>query len=95
MPEITFCLPIFLKLVLYVAIAIGRYHIAVAITRFVYHLFIYFDLGFTASQDYFTHFEPSHSLGGAKTGDQEKPPDHPQAELNLSHRPKLGSDPQQ
>ena len=34
----------------------------------------------------FTHFEPSHSLGGAKTGDpREKPPDHPQAELGLSH----------
>ena len=40
-----------------------------------------FDLGFMACQDYFTHFEPSQSLGGMKTGDpQEKPPDHPQAE---------------
>ena len=28
-----------------------------------------FDLGFTAHQDYFAHFEPSQSLGGAKTGD--------------------------
>ena len=37
-------------------------------------------------QDYFTHFEPSQSLGGAKTGDpQEKTPDHLQAELGLSH----------
>ena len=25
--------------------------------------------GFTANQDYFTYFEPSQSLGGAKTGD--------------------------
>ena len=39
-----------------------------------------------ACQDYFTHFEPSQSLGGAKTGDpREKPPDHPQAQLGLSH----------
>ena len=35
-----------------------------------------------ARQYYFAHFEPSKSLGGAKTGDpREKPPDHPQAEL--------------
>ena len=41
---------------------------------------------FTAHQDYFTHFEPSQSVGGAKTGDpQEKPRDHLQAELGLSH----------
>ena len=43
-------------------------------------------MGFTARQDYFTHFEPSQSPGGAKTGDPRlKPPDHPQAELGLSH----------
>ena len=43
-------------------------------------------MGFTARQDYFTHFEPSQPLGGAKTGDpREKPPDHPQAELGLSY----------
>ena len=42
--------------------------------------------GFNTRQDYFTHFEPSQSLGGAKTGDpREKPPDYPQAELGLSH----------
>ena len=36
---------------------------------------------------YFTYFEPRQSLGGAKTGDpREKPPDHPQAELGLSHK---------
>ena len=29
----------------------------------------FFDLGFTAHQEYFTHFEPSQSLGGAKMGD--------------------------
>ena len=40
----------------------------------------------TARQDDFTHFEPSQSLGGTKTGDpREKPTDHPQAELGLSH----------
>ena len=44
--------------------------------------FFFFDLGFTTHQDYFTHFELSQSLGGAKMGDlREKPPDHPQAEL--------------
>ena len=48
-------------------------------------------------QDYFTHFEPCQLLGGAKTGDpQVKPPDHPQAELGLSHTwPKLSSNSQQ
>ena len=29
----------------------------------------FFNLGFTARQDYFTHFEPSQSFVGAKTGD--------------------------
>ena len=49
--------------------------------------------GFTACQDYFTHFEPSQSSGGAKTG--EKLSDHPQAELSLSQmRPESGSNPQ-
>ena len=39
-------------------------------------------VGFTAHQDYFTHFELCQSLGGAKAGDpREKPSDHPQAEL--------------
>ena len=49
-----------------------------------------------ARQDYFTHFEPSQSLGGAKTGDPwEKPPDHLQKELGLSKRwPELGLNPQ-
>ena len=46
-----------------------------------------FYLGFTACQDYFTHFEPSQSLDGAKTEyPQEKIPDHPQAQLGLSHK---------
>ena len=50
---------------------------------------------FTARQDYFTHFEPNQSLGGAKMGDpREKNPDHPQTELGLSHMwPELGSNP--
>ena len=50
-----------------------------------------------ACQDYFTHFEPSQSLGGAKTGDpRKKNPGHPQAELGLSQvtRPERGSNPQ-
>ena len=40
-----------------------------------------------ACQDYFTHFEPSQSLGGAKMGDPWEKPEknHPQAELGLSH----------
>ena len=46
----------------------------------------FFYLGFTARPDYFTNFEPSQLSGGAKKGDlREKPPDHPQAELGLSH----------
>ena len=44
--------------------------------------FIFFYLGLMPRQDYFTHFEPSQLLGGAKMGDtREKTPDHPQAEL--------------
>ena len=36
-----------------------------------FFIFVYFCfyLSFTAHQDYFTHFELSQSLGGAKTGD--------------------------
>ena len=58
--------------------------------------FFYSDSGFTARQDYFTHFDPSRTWGGAKTGDpREKPPDHQQAELSLSHMwPELGLNPQ-
>ena len=42
--------------------------------------------GIAVRQNHFTHFEPSQSLGGAKTADpREKSPDHPQAELRLSH----------
>ena len=54
-------------------------------------------LGFTARQDYFTHFEPSQSFGGEKTGDPwEKTPDHMQAELGLYYMwPELGLNPQQ
>ena len=50
---------------------------------------------FTARQDYFTHFEPSPSLDGAKTDDpREKLPNHPQAERGLSHMwRELGSNP--
>ena len=48
--------------------------------------------GFYLGQDYFTHFEPSQSYGGQKTGDpRAKPSDHPQAKLGLSHiSPELG-----
>ena len=54
--------------------------------RWVFVLFFNGFLTFTACQDYFTHFELINVLGGAKTGDPpEKPPDHPQAELGLSH----------
>ena len=43
-------------------------------------LFYFSYLGFTACQDYFTHFEQSQSVGGAKTRDpREKQPDHPSA----------------
>ena len=34
-----------------------------------FFFFFFFHLGFTALQDYFTHFEPIQSIGGAKTGD--------------------------
>ena len=52
----------------------------------MFFFFFFLDLGFDLSQDYFTLFEPSQSLGGSKTGDpREKPHDHPQAELGLSH----------
>ena len=55
-----------------------------------------FALGFTARQDYFTHFEPVQSLGGAKMGDsRENLHDHTQTELGLSQLgPELGSNPQ-
>ena len=40
-------------------------------------MFFSSDLGITALQDYFAHFESSKSFGGAKTGDpREKTPDH-------------------
>ena len=51
-------------------------------------------------QDYFIHFEPSQSLGGAKTGDpREKPPDLPQATTSrtwlashVTHNGEMSSD---
>ena len=46
-------------------------------------------ISFYLGQDHFTHFEPSQSVGGTKTGDpREKPPDHPHI------WPELGSNPQ-
>ena len=65
--------------------------------RLAVRFFFFYYLGFTARKDYFTHFELSQSLGGAKTGDpREKPLDRPQAELGLSHMwPELGWNPQQ
>ena len=67
-----------------------------AVKKITQYFFLFFDLGFTARQDYFTHFEPSQSLGGAKTWDpQETTPDHPLAELGLSYMwPERGSNPQ-
>ena len=63
--------------------------IAILIWSFILQqtfLFFFSDLGFMARQDYFTHFKPSQSLGGAKTGKPwEKPPDYAQAELGSSH----------
>ena len=45
---------------------------------------LFLNSSFTARQDYITHFEPSQSLGGTKTGDSlEKQPVHRQAELGL------------
>ena len=34
-----------------------------------FSFFFLFDLCFMASQDYFTHFAPNQSLGGAEMGD--------------------------
>ena len=54
----------------------------------------FFDLGITARQDYFTHFEPNQTLDEAKTGDPRKePPDYPQAELGLAHVPRAKLEP--
>ena len=51
-----------------------------------YNHFIFLNLGFMACQDYFTHFEQSQYLGGAKAGDlREKSPAQMQAEIGLSH----------
>ena len=57
----------------------------VHVSRQVAFLVVVF-VDFRTCQDYFIHFEQSRSLGRAKVGDpQEKTPDHPQAELGLSH----------
>ena len=44
-----------------------------------------FYIGNASRQDYFTLFEQSQSLGGAKRGDPREYPYHLQAELGLSH----------
>ena len=57
-------------------------------------VFVFFNLGFTARQDYFTHFEQSkreilrkkHThTHTKKKKKKKKTPDHPQAELGLSY----------
>ena len=54
----------------------------ICVLRPVKFISLIFYLCFTVRQDYFTHFEPSQSLGGGKTGDPpEKTHDHQQAEL--------------
>ena len=48
-----------------------------------------------ARQEYFTNFDPSQSLGEAKTGDPWEKNTWPPAELGLSRMwPELGSNPQ-
>ena len=69
------------------------FRIDLQISSFLF-FFIFFYLGFTARQDYFTNFEPSQTLCGAKIGDRrENPADHPQAELACLSC-ELGSNPQ-
>ena len=50
---------------------------------------IFFSLGYTARPNYFNHFEANGSNrkgGGVKAGGpREKQPDHPRAELGVSH----------
>ena len=47
---------------------------------------LFFEGGVTACQDYFSHFEPSQSLGGVKMGDpREKTSVRSQAELDMSY----------
>ena len=57
--------------------------------------YFFFLICVTAHQDFFTHFEASQLLGGAKMEDlREKTPDHPQT-LGLSHTwPEWGTNPQ-
>ena len=63
-----------------------RYELSQPFFLRMFFFFFFFFLELTACQDYFIYFEPSQSLGGTKMGDpREKPPDHPQAELSLSH----------
>ena len=60
----------------------------------VFFVLFLFYLGFTAHQNYFTHFE-SIAMWGEKGDPQAKTPDHTQAELGLSHMwPAWGSNPQ-
>ena len=52
----------------------GRFGSYLVISRdslLITWLLFVFNLDFTACQDYFTHFEPSQSLGGVKTGDPQ------------------------
>ena len=45
---------------------------------FIYLFIYFFDLGFTAFQEYVTYIEPIVHQRWAKTGEPgEKPPDHP------------------
>ena len=80
-----------------VYVYVYSYHILWNIFQKITHEFFLWGQGrVMAPQDYFTHFEPSQLLDGAKKGDPwETPPDHPQAELGLSNLwPELGSNPQ-
>ena len=65
---------------------------SIAYTWFIY---LFFDLCFTARQDFLINFEPIQSVGGAKTEDpREKPQDHRKQNFVCPTCPELGSNPQ-
>ena len=54
------------------------------------------DLGYTAREDYYTHFDPSQTWGGAKTGDPREKTTWPSASRTwlVSHVTRIRLDPQ-
>ena len=83
------------QLPLFLPTGCSTLYILTEFEAFMAVMYLIFDLGFMVCPDYFIHFEPSQSQGGAKTGDPREKNSWPPTSRTwfVSHWPDLVSNP--